>query len=114
MPMQLTEMWHLVETIEIQAQTVDSDIIQWRVQQFELHPQSEHQKQFRFRVFRYDTFRILPTSRALMGERSLGDGADHDLLVVDPIFDSFVVRSESLADAKDQFLKMMRRQLGYD
>jgi hypothetical protein len=112
MRLPLDQVWLLRRTIEVEVPVAEDDSIRLRVELFEKEQPDEHRKQYRFRVFRYDMFRILPSSSA--GDSTSARHADHEFLIVDPTFDLTTIAADSPSEAWDRFLEGVRRQLNVD
>ena len=103
------EAWVLKETREIEVPAGEADSIQFRIELFEMDRREGEPGPYRFRVFRYDTFRLLPLCFASRDDAS-ACLADHELLVVDTTFDSITVAADSPSQAWDQMWDNIQRQ----
>jgi hypothetical protein len=112
MRLPLDQMWLLRQTTEVEVPVAEDDSIMLRVELFENDQPDQHHKQYRFRVFRYDMFRILPSSSA--GDATSARHADHEFLIVDPTFDLTAITADSPSEAWDRFLEGLRRRFSVD
>src|SRR5262245_31291531 len=99
--------WNLRQTVETEIRLREGGSIQFRIELFEADKSKETAKQYRFRVFRYDTFRILPFLYAAAGDSARF--ADHEFLVTDSTFDLTTVTANNPSEALDQLFERMRR-----
>jgi len=109
MRLSLDQTWTLVRTGEIETNSVEGDRLDFRIELFERNLPGASEKEYRFRVFRYDLFRL---SSVPVAGSSLAY-ADHELLVADPMFDLATVVADTWDEAWVQFLAIINEQL-YD
>jgi hypothetical protein len=110
MRMQLNEAWILIETREVEIHTSDGLPLKFRLELFEAKVEASRQSKFRFRVFRYDVFRVFPFE--FIRDSAAMQSADHESLIVDPTFDSIDVVASTVFDAWLFLQQEMERRLG--
>ena len=81
-------------TAEFSVEAGDGDNLNFRVEIFEFEGNHAEQPKFRARVWRYETFRLLPLNAVARGELF-----DHTCLVLDDMFDGLEVTASSPEDA---------------
>ena len=111
MQLQLRKIWHLEQTIEFEVPMPDEEeTLRLRVEVFALMG-AEDQGSFLARVFRYDLFRL---SLIPVGNQpaDFASGTDHELLIVDPVFDKLEVQAGSSDRAIEIVIDRILDQLG--
>ena len=86
--------WNLVSTMEFSIQSSVQDPLSFRIEVLEGERAAEAERRFRLRVWRYETFRLLPLNAVARGELF-----DHTCLVLDDMFDGLEVTGSSPEDA---------------
>jgi hypothetical protein len=81
-------------TAEFSVEAGDGDNLNFRVEIFEFEGNHAEQPKFRARVWRYETFRLLPLNAVAHGEVF-----DHTCLVLDDMFDGLEVMAATPEDA---------------
>ena len=105
MQMQIEKAWSLIETIETDLATVSGDSLRFRIDLFK--NAKNERNAFRFRVLRYDLFRLSPLSATQVEDEG---PADHEVLIVDPLFDGFEVNAATAKAAWQQLFSKIERQ----
>jgi hypothetical protein len=113
MLLQMNPIWNLVKTGEVRINPDSSAPLDFRLELFEEGDSGISPKQFRFRVFRYDLFRIQPLSGATLRENAVAF-ADHLFLVADPMFDLNIVIANDPSEAWNLMLEIMLKQFRAD
>lgn len=108
MSLQLDQVWNLLRSSEVQLVTDRGEVMTFRVEQFQHEEALGPLLSYRFRVFRYDMFRLSILSTA--SDDASGKFADHEILVVDPMFDMTVIESENPTEAWKSILNRMEKQ----
>jgi len=105
------DMLTLARTVEIHiaAGEVD-DAIDLRIDVFRLNAELASNA-YKFRVFRYEIFRLQPFREALKDEK-VRSFSDCDLMIVDPLFDSMETRANTDAEALDWIIHQINQRLG--
>ena len=81
-------------TAEFSVEAGDGDDFNFRVEIFEFEGSRAEQPKFRARVWRYETFRLLPLNAFARGEMF-----DHTCLVLDDMFNGLEVTASTPEDA---------------
>lgn len=97
--------WTQIVTREFAIQSSVSESLTFRVDVFEGIGESGA-RQFKLRVWRYETFRLLPLSRVAGGKMF-----DHTCLVLDDMFDGLEVTAASPEEAADICRSRLLEQL---
>lgn len=88
--------WTLLKTVEFSIPSCSPDALDFRIEVFEDGDPESDIRRYRCRVWRYETFRLMPLSLVAAGEMF-----DHTCLVLDEMFDGFEVVASSAEDACD-------------
>jgi|SRR5580692_538068 hypothetical protein len=110
MQMQLDQLWLLRETAEIDINSAVGDVLKFRIERFEPRQSAARRNEHQFRVFRYDTFRVQPSVHAVLDHDTSSTWADHESLVVDPMFGIVRIAAENAEDAWKELWSRMQRQ----
>jgi len=110
MQLQLDQLWQLRETAEVNLTSAAGEVLKFRVERFEPGQSAAQRNDHQFRVFRYDTFRIQPSFQIGRNQRTSLTWADHEILVVDPMFGITSIVAESPERAWAQLWAAMQHQ----
>lgn len=113
MQLQLDQLWLLRETAEVDITSADGEVLKFRIERFEPKQSAVWPNEHQFRVFRYDTFGIQPsfhTAHAARDHDTSSTSADHEILVVDPMFGVTQITAENADDAWKELWSRMQGQ----
>lgn len=86
--------WNLISTVEFSIQPAASSPLNFRIEVLESARAAEAERNFKLRVWRYETFRLMP-----LNEVARGQTFDHTCLVLDDMFDGLEVTASTHEDA---------------
>lgn len=87
-------LWNLISAVEFSIQPTASSPLDFRIDVLEGERVAEAERRFKLRVWRYETFRLLPLDAVAQGQMF-----DHTCLVLDDMFDGLEVTASTPEDA---------------
>jgi hypothetical protein len=96
--------WLLKQSTEMEIPAVSGGGFQLKIELYERVEGQPAKRRFKFRVLRYDTFRMQPQAGGY-------SKADHECLVTDPMFDGEEISAENEDAAWEKLLRKINAQM---